>query len=109
VVVAAVVLILGGVALLNIRSVVAPEVDESASTLAPATRPAGSVGAGSPSALAMEATRRHVVASGDTLRSIAEGVYGDETLWRLIYEANRGVISDPESLRVGQSLVIPLR
>jgi len=51
--------------------------------------------------------RRYVVRDGDTLAAIAENVYGDETLWPLILEANEERIPDPEHLRIGLSLLIP--
>jgi nucleoid-associated protein YgaU len=51
--------------------------------------------------------RRYVVRDGDTLAAIAEAVYGDETLWPLILEANEERIADPEHLRIGTSLLIP--
>lgn len=51
--------------------------------------------------------RRYVVRDGDTLAAIAENVYGDESLWPLILEANQERIADPEHLRIGTSLLIP--
>ena len=53
--------------------------------------------------------RRYVVRDGDTLSAIAEQVYGDESLWTLILEANRDRIGDAENLRIGTSLLIPNR
>jgi nucleoid-associated protein YgaU len=51
----------------------------------------------------------YVTQSGDNLTTIAEQFYGDGTLWRKIYEANRKVIgADPDKLRVGLTLTIPL-
>lgn len=47
------------------------------------------------------------VQSGDTLSQIAERFYGDATQWRLIYEANRDAINDPNLLKVGMELIIP--
>ncbi|MDQ3982568.1 MAG: LysM peptidoglycan-binding domain-containing protein [Actinomycetota bacterium] len=47
----------------------------------------------------------YVVESGDTLQSIAIDVYGDASLDDFLAEAND--ITDPESLAVGQELVIP--
>jgi nucleoid-associated protein YgaU len=47
------------------------------------------------------------VRRGDTLRSIARDVYGDEQRWLAIYRANRARIHDPDNLRVGSRLVIP--
>lgn len=47
----------------------------------------------------------YVVKRGDTLASIAAGVYGDPTLWRIIAEANRQ--DDPRRQQVGSVLTIP--
>ncbi|MGH3982274.1 MAG: transglycosylase family protein [Pseudonocardiaceae bacterium] len=49
----------------------------------------------------------YMVVSGDTLWSIATArdVSGG---WRRIYEVNRGVVADPDLIRVGQTLRIPL-
>jgi nucleoid-associated protein YgaU len=52
----------------------------------------------------------HVIASGETLSSLARKYYGSTKHWRKIYEANKSTIgSDPAALKVGQSLVIPSR
>lgn len=52
---------------------------------------------------------RHSVKRGQTLPQIAAqpGVYGDSSLWPLIYKANRDQISDPAVLWPGQILRIP--
>ncbi|HXV03428.1 MAG TPA: LysM peptidoglycan-binding domain-containing protein [Gaiellaceae bacterium] len=51
----------------------------------------------------------YVTHAGDTLTGIAEQFYGDRTLWRKIYNANKKVIgSDPNKLGVGLELTIPL-
>jgi nucleoid-associated protein YgaU len=49
----------------------------------------------------------YTVERGDTLYSIARKQYGDASLWRVIYEANREQIPAPEQLRTGAVLVIP--
>lgn len=49
--------------------------------------------------------RTHTVASGETLGDIAQRYYGTRSKWKLIAEANPGI--RPESLAVGQQLVIP--
>lgn len=49
----------------------------------------------------------YVVRSGDTLSRIAGHVYGDQDKWHVIYDANRSVLPKPESVKVGQTLVIP--
>lgn len=52
---------------------------------------------------------RHTVKRGETLPQIAaqQEVYGDSSLWPLIYKANRAQISDPAILWPGQVLKIP--
>jgi len=48
------------------------------------------------------------VQSGDTLLSVAQTEYGDVTLWRRIYDANKDTIgADPDKLKLGMSLKIP--
>jgi len=44
---------------------------------------------------------------GGTLRGLANLVYGDKKMWIQIYAANRDVVSDPNALRYGMSLIIP--
>jgi len=51
--------------------------------------------------------RLHRVNDGDTLAGLARRYYGDPTLGHLIYEANRGLLSDPRLLPIGVELVIP--
>jgi nucleoid-associated protein YgaU len=49
----------------------------------------------------------YIVESGDTLGRIAERVYGDSRLSKLIFDANRNTMQDEDSLKIGQKLVIP--
>jgi 5'-nucleotidase / UDP-sugar diphosphatase len=50
----------------------------------------------------------HTVAEGDTLDSIAQQYYGDSTLWRKIFDANKAVIGDnPDNIKIGMQLTIP--
>lgn len=51
--------------------------------------------------------RTYTVQPGDTLSSIARQVYGNAGLWRIIFEANRNILSDPSLIRPGQILKIP--
>ena len=53
------------------------------------------------------APRTYRVQRGDTLSRIAGRVYQDSSQWRRIFEADRGVLGTPESLREGQELIIP--
>lgn len=48
-----------------------------------------------------------IVQPGDTLSRIAAHLYGDPAKWRLIYEANRDMINDPNLLRAGMRLTVP--
>lgn len=51
----------------------------------------------------------HTVMRGETLPQIAgqPEVYNDQTLWPLLYRANRDQIRDPGHIRTGQALRIP--
>jgi nucleoid-associated protein YgaU len=63
-------------------------------------------------ARAPEASRpadRYVVRPGDSLWRISgePGVYGSGERWVRLYEANRGVIRDPNVIHPGQTIRIP--
>lgn len=49
----------------------------------------------------------YTIKSGDTLSKIAKQYYGNANEWRRIYEANKGVIADPDKIFPGQKIVIP--
>ena len=49
----------------------------------------------------------HRVAAGDTLSAIAEQWYGDTASYRIIFEANRDQLTDPDVIVPGQLLRIP--
>lgn len=51
--------------------------------------------------------RTHVVTRGDTLSSIAQRYYGSSSAWRFLYEANKNVVPNPNTLSVGVELSIP--
>ncbi len=51
--------------------------------------------------------RFYTVSRGDSLGAIAVKFYGNVTKFQLIYEANRGILSSPDQIRVGQRLAIP--
>lgn len=55
-----------------------------------------------------EATKRYVVAAGDSLWIISgrPEIYGNPYLWPLIWDANVDAIKDPNRLRAGQRLKI---
>lgn len=49
------------------------------------------------------------VKEGDCLFNIAKETLGDPLLWERIYEANQGLIKNPNIIYVGQELIVPLR
>lgn len=53
------------------------------------------------------AAEDYTVKSGDYLKKIAKQVYGDETKWEIIYEANKDSIKNPNLIYKGQTLTIP--
>ena len=52
-------------------------------------------------------SRSYTVQKGDTLSGIAEHYYGNAGKWRVIYEANRDLIKDPDLIYPGQTFRIP--
>jgi len=52
--------------------------------------------------------REHVVRKGETLSAIARNVYGNAARFPLIVRANPNQITDPDLIRVGQVLRIPI-
>jgi nucleoid-associated protein YgaU len=52
-------------------------------------------------------SRRHAVAKGDTLMSLAQRYYGSRSRWRDIYAANRDVMKHEGDLKIGVELKIP--
>ena len=56
---------------------------------------------------AQSAMQTYVVQARDTLSSIAAKMYNDPGKWKAIYDANRTTLSSPQSVRAGQTLIIP--
>src|SRR5215475_9763704 len=54
-----------------------------------------------------EPARRYTVRPGDTLSSIAQRFYGHTADWRLLYQANRSIVHDPDMIFPGEVLKIP--
>ena len=53
-------------------------------------------------------TKEYTVKKGDTLWKIAEQQLGGGHRWKYLYEMNKDRISNPNKLRAGQKLVIPV-
>ena len=49
----------------------------------------------------------HTVVSGDTLSKIAKQYLGDAKRYMEIFNANTGTLTDPDKIKVGQTLTIP--
>lgn len=62
---------------------------------------------GGPLSRPLEGRKMHRVNRGETLSSIAQYYYGSSMEWRVIYEANRNLLANPNQLAVGMELVIP--
>jgi nucleoid-associated protein YgaU len=89
--------------------VVAPAASPSpvARATVASTLPSSATSASSSSSTAAVAGE-YVVEDGDTMRDIAQKVYGDADQWQRIYDANRDLIGpDPDALQVGTHLHIP--
>jgi outer membrane protein OmpA-like peptidoglycan-associated protein len=54
------------------------------------------------------ATKEYVVKKGDTLSSIAAREYGKPHRWKYLYQLNKDKIKNPNKLKVGQKIVIPV-
>jgi nucleoid-associated protein YgaU len=67
------------------------------STAPAAPQPTGTIGSG----------KTYVVVEGDSLSKIARREYGDANKWRMIYEANKDLINDPDLIFPGQKLNVP--
>lgn len=53
------------------------------------------------------AGQSYTVEKGDTLSHIAKQFYGKSSQWKLIFDANRDQLDDPDKIFPGQVLTIP--
>jgi nucleoid-associated protein YgaU len=51
--------------------------------------------------------KTHTVKAGDSLSSIAKQYYGSAAKWKVIADANKSTLKDPNKLKVGMKLSIP--
>jgi len=75
--------------------------DVSVKEAARATMTAGASVSGS------QSQRRYTVKPGDTLSKISREFYGDANQFRKIFNANRNILVDPDTIKPGLELVIP--
>jgi LysM repeat protein len=79
----------------------------SAATLTARRNPDGSVSTTAAATPPASPARKHRVAAGDTLASIAFEYYGSVERWREIYTANSELLGDNRPLSAGMELVVP--
>ena len=56
---------------------------------------------------AKQSQRTYTVVAGDSLSKIAKKVYGKSSQWKVIFEANRDIIKNPDLIYPDQVLRIP--
>ena len=56
-----------------------------------------------------DAGTNYEVQSGDSLSKIARHFYGNGNEWKAIFEANRDQLTDPDHIKPGQMLKIPVK
>ena len=74
-----------------------PQDQDSTEKVATKTKPASE-----------ETTRTIIVLKGESLSRIAEKIYGSSRKYTILYEANQESLKDPNNIRVGQILKVPL-
>ncbi len=77
----------------------------SGSTSAPGKALASNASTSGTTSSTTSGTTSHVVASGETMSSIAKAIYGNSKFWKAIAKANPTV--DPDAMKAGQKLNIP--
>jgi nucleoid-associated protein YgaU len=60
----------------------------------------------------IQATRKdvfgvHTVSAGETLSKLAKQYLGDANRYMELFDANKGTLTDPNMIRIGQKLTIP--
>ena len=58
-------------------------------------------------AKAIRAQEYHTVRKGETLSSISYDYYGSANKWQKIFKANRRILKNPHTVRIGTKLIIP--
>jgi len=53
-------------------------------------------------------TKEYIIKKGDTLSKIAQREYGGAHRWKYLYELNKDRIKDPNKLKPGQKIIIPV-
>jgi len=56
---------------------------------------------------AAKSQRTYTVVAGDSLSKIAKKVYGKSSKWKVIFDANRDVLTNPDLIYPDQVLKVP--
>jgi LysM repeat protein len=75
-------------------------------TTRPSARGTATNGNGA-SRIAAKPGSTYTIKKGDSLASIAQAAYGNKSAWRRIYRANRGELSDANTIPVGTTIRLP--
>jgi nucleoid-associated protein YgaU len=70
-------------------------------------KPAGDGAARTPPETPAKAERTYTLRAEDTLSSVAEQFYGKSSMWKVIAEANKDVLPNPNKLKPGTVIRIP--
>jgi nucleoid-associated protein YgaU len=70
-----------------------------------AQQPAATMSAGA--SVSGQSQRHYTVKPGDTLSKISRQFYGDANQYTKIFDANRSILRDPNTISPGQELTIP--
>jgi nucleoid-associated protein YgaU len=73
----------------------------------PAAQPSSATMTAGASVRGGQNQRQYTVKPGDTLSKISREFYGDANQYTKIFNANRNVLRDPNTISAGQELVIP--
>jgi nucleoid-associated protein YgaU len=84
-----------------------PAVSAPSEASAPAPQPVPGLGGVVLGPVTHATPAQHIIVEGDDLHLLAAYYYGNARLWRLIYEANRNVIPNPNKLTKGITITIP--
>jgi nucleoid-associated protein YgaU len=89
----------------SIRNAFGGKAESAAAAVeSPEAPPVGAIDAESD---AESGAQTYTVQSGDTLWKISEKIYGNGSSYMKIFEANTGLLEDPDRILPGQKLTIP--
>jgi len=67
----------------------------------------GTITTGSAGTHTLKPGSSYTIKKGDSLQTIAQSAYGSKTAWKRIFRANRGELSDANTIPVGTTIRLP--